>query len=149
MLFDARAAKILPPGKHIVVDGCNGLRLEASASSKSWTYRFRSPVDGGMRQLKIGKWPAMPASTALVRWQELKDRRDAGIDPALEKKAKKQTQADGIYTVADIVADYIDGHLKVNRKADGARAVAARLPVPVHLKRGLPSTGRDSIAGQF
>lgn len=39
MYFDARAAKLLQPGAHIVVDGCRGLRLMASATRKTWAYR--------------------------------------------------------------------------------------------------------------
>jgi len=127
MLFDARKAKLLKPGEHIVVVGCSGLRLKASTESKAWLYRYESLVDGNMHQIKIGNWPAMPASTAVVQWQALKDRRDAGVDPAQEKRAKKREVASSVYTVADIVADYIDGHLRINRKADGAKAVAARL----------------------
>lgn len=127
MYFDARGAKQLKPGQHIVVEGCPGLRLEVTASSKSWTYRYKSPVDGRMRQIKLGQWPAMPPSSVLVKWQDLKDRRDAGTDPALEKKQQRREVSECIYTVADLVADYIKGHLSINRKADGARAIAARL----------------------
>lgn len=32
MLFDVRAAKQLKPGEHLVVEGCEGLRLVPSAS---------------------------------------------------------------------------------------------------------------------
>src|SRR5260370_8929802 len=35
----------LKQGEHIVVQGCPGLRLEATASTKSWTYRYRSLAD--------------------------------------------------------------------------------------------------------
>lgn len=127
MLFDARTAKQLKPGEHLVIVGCNGLRLKASTESKAWVYRYQSPVDGRMRQIKIGHWPAMPASQAATEWQKLKDRRDAGADPSLEKKQQRREVQVHAYTIADLVADYIKGHLVVNRKADGARAIAARL----------------------
>ena len=153
MRFDARAAKQLLPGHHIVVEGCPGLRLEAAALSKTLTYRYKSPVDSRMRQIKIGHWPAMPPSTALLKWQDLKDQRGKGVDPALEKKQKRQAVA-SVYTVADLVADYVDGHLAVNCKADGARAIAARLNNATASMAQLPAAGVtrrvafDLIAGQ-
>jgi len=87
MHFDARAAKQLPPGSHIVVDGCPGLRLVASTEGRAWVYRYKSPDTGTMRQIKLGQWPAMPAPAAMAKWQELKDQRDAGQDPAAQKRA--------------------------------------------------------------
>ena len=87
MQFDARAAKLLTPGAHIMVDGCQGLRLEASASKRSWIYRFKSPVDGRMRQKKIGEWPAVSLAKAAVAWEALRDQRNAGTDPVLETRA--------------------------------------------------------------
>jgi len=127
MHFDARAAKQLPPGSHIVVDGCPGLRLVASTEGRAWVYRYKSPDTGTMRQIKIGQWPAMPAPTAIAKWQELKDRRAAGQDPAAQKRAKRQAEKASVYTVAHAVEDYIAGHLQVNREPKGAKAVSARL----------------------
>ena len=131
MYFDARAAKLLAPGGHIVVDGCPGLRLEASTAGRAWTYRYKSPVDGRMRQIKIGKWPAMSIGQATTAWQVLKDQRDAGLDPAQLKKAQRKVAAQGVYTVADMVADYYTGHLLTQRKPAGAKAVNARLVVAI------------------
>ena len=127
MYFDARAAKQLQPGNHIVIDGCPGLRLVASTTGRAWIYRYQSPGVDRMRQIKLGQWPAMPASSAAARWQELKALRESGADPAQEKKAKREAASARVYTVAHAVEDYISGHLDVNRQADGAKAVAARL----------------------
>jgi len=88
MEFDARAAKLLQPGQHIMVEGCPGLRLEATATPRSWTYRFKSPVDGRMRQMKIGRWPAVSLPKAMSAWQQLRDERDAGTDSVLAKKTE-------------------------------------------------------------
>ncbi len=127
MHFDARAAKQLQPGKHIVVDGCPGLRLVASASAKAWTYRYKSQTDGRMRQIKLGAWPAMPVAAAIAKWQDIKTQRDAGADPAAQKKATRLAKSTSVYTVGRAVADYVDGHLKINRQASGSKAVEARL----------------------
>lgn len=55
-----------------------GLRLQATTSRRSWTYRFKSPVDGRMRQQKLGEWPAMSYAAAIAEWQQIRARRDAG-----------------------------------------------------------------------
>lgn len=131
MSFSARAAKLLRPGDHIVIDGCPGLRIVASADAHAWVYRYKSPIDGRMRQIKIGQWPALSMAMAAARWQELKSQRDSGGDPARDKKAKRVAVIANTYTVADLVADYVAGHLAVNREAKGAKAVAARLVIAI------------------
>lgn len=126
MVFDARRAKQLAPGEHIIVDAAPGLRLVVSATRKTWTYRFKSPLDGRMRQLAIGQWPALSYAAALGAWDDLRQQRDAGSDPALAKKAaaaKTQAAAQqaraGVYTVARLVDDYLVGHVDRHRKPKG------------------------------
>lgn len=134
MYFDARTAKGLKAGDHIVVDGCQGLRLVASNTSKSWIYRYKSPLDDRMRQVKIGEWPAIPFPSAVAEWEGLRKQRDAGVDPSLERKAKrsdKKAQAvvakHGAYTVARLVDDYIAGYVVHHRIPANAKALASRL----------------------
>lgn len=133
MVFDARAAKLLAPGQHIIVDGAAGLRLVASGVRRTWTYRFKSPVDGRMRQVALGQWPALSYAAALGQWQQLRRARDAGQDPALERKAeaakvqaRAHTSRAGVYTVARLAGDYLDGHVDRHRKPKG-QAEARRL----------------------
>lgn len=133
MVFDARRAKLLAPGDHIIVDGAPGLRLVASNTRKTWTYRFKSPVDGRMRQVAMGQWPALSYAAALGEWDKLRQQRDSGHDPAMAKKTKavkakaaiKQARA-GVYTVAKLVDDYLVGHVDRHRKPKG-QAEARRL----------------------
>jgi hypothetical protein len=47
--FDVRQAKLLKSGQHLVVGGCSGLRLEATPSTKTRTYRYKSP---GKRRIR-------------------------------------------------------------------------------------------------
>jgi hypothetical protein len=70
--FDARAAKALQPGAHLTIDGCPGLRLEATQTRRAWIDRYRSPVDTRMRRVGLGRWPAMsfPAAAA-ERWKTM------------------------------------------------------------------------------
>lgn len=110
-MFDARRARALAPGDHIVVDEAPGLRLEAAQTTRAWVYRYRSPVDGRMRQVKLGRWPAMGLPAALTAWQAVKDRRDGGVDPALEKRQARAVQAAqakaAAFTVQRACADFL------------------------------------------
>lgn len=133
MPFDARAAKLLQPGEHIILPEHPGLRLSATASRRTWIYRYKSPVDGGMRQIKIGEWPALDYIRAAGEWQRLRAERDAGADPQLQKKTARRAELQqaeedkiGPYTVAQLVEDYLTGHIDRNRKPKG-RAEVRRL----------------------
>jgi hypothetical protein len=110
-MFDVKVARALAPGEHIVIDAAPGLRLVRTEAFHTWTYRFKSPIDGRMRQVKLGRWPAMALPAALAAWQPLKEARDAGADPAAEKRQRRreaavQTAA-GRFTVRAACADYL------------------------------------------
>lgn len=129
MRFDARTAKQLSPGAHLKIDGCPGLRLEATASRRSWIYRYKSPVDGRMRQIKIGEWPALSIAAAAVEWERLKQARNAGNDPALAKRQANDSvgvmvQQGDSPTVRDICSAYLTGHVERKRQSKGAAEVA-------------------------
>ena len=133
MQFDAKAAKLLEPGQHFTISDCPGLRLEATASTRSWVYRFKSPVDQRMRQVKIGAWPKVSISAAIVEWEKLRDVRAAGRDPAEERRAERQEEreaaeraraaAAGRQTVRRLCDQYLEGHVERNRKEKGAAEV--------------------------
>lgn len=128
MHFDPRAAKALQPGNHIVIDGCQGLRLTATASRKTFIYRYKDD-SGKMKQIAIGQWPAISAQAAVAKWQELRDQRNKGVDPreqrALAKKAR--SGADDQLTVRKLVQDFIDGPLKESRQPAGYEAARRAL----------------------
>lgn len=87
-------------------------------------------MDNRLRQVKIGSWPEMPPVAAASRWAELRADRDAGKDPAIEKKVHRLSAgptASAGYNVAQLVQDYADGYLTKHREAKGAKAVRARL----------------------
>lgn len=130
MFFDARAAKLLQPGEALTVQGCPGLRLLATQTRKTWTYRYRAP-DGKLRQVALGQWPQVAAADALARWAQLRSDKSDGLDPAAQRKAQrlaKTTPAPAkSYTVAQLVRDYIAKHLLVSRAAPGAQAAKRAL----------------------
>ncbi|PIQ55765.1 MAG: alpha/beta hydrolase, partial [Comamonadaceae bacterium CG12_big_fil_rev_8_21_14_0_65_59_15] len=119
MAFDARAAKLLQPGEYLLIGDCPGLRLTASEERRSWAYRYKSPVDGKMRQVQIGRWPVMSPPAAMIAWEALRSRRDAGEDPALAKKQAKAAvvtkKKEDAYTVRRLCDDYLAGHVDVHR----------------------------------
>lgn len=135
-MFDARSAKALAQGQHLTIEGAPGLRLEASKTTRAWVYRYKSPVDGRMRQVKIGLWPQMTWHSAWAEWEVLRAARDAGQDPAAEKRAKRaqvlekqaaaiEVQRQDRYTVAKLCKDYVE-HLKTRRSEKSWREVDQR-----------------------
>lgn len=133
MSFDARAAKLLQAGQHITLQEHPGLRLVATATRRSWIYRYKSPVDGGMRQVKLGEWPAMSYPVAAVEWEKRRDVRAGGVDLQLQKRAARQeertaaaVEKTGPYSVRNLVQDYLSGHIDLHRKPKG-RAEVRRL----------------------
>lgn len=129
MQFDAKAAKLLEPGQHFTISDCPGLRLEATATTRSWTYRYKSPIDSKMRQVKIGTWPAMSAVKAQVEWETLRDLRAAGRDPATERRAAREEERAAADAAREAVARrasvrslwklYFEGHVLKSRKPKG------------------------------
>lgn len=119
MRFDARAAKLIRPGTHMIVEGCPGLWLVATASGRIWTYRYKSPADGRMRQVALGAWPAMSLAAVAGAWAELRAQRDAGQDPAQSRRAARLQavadarragrRGDSVYMVRDMANDYLRG----------------------------------------
>lgn len=107
------------------------MRLEVSATTKTWTYRYRSPLDATkLRQLKLGQWPAMSPAAAAAEWQAARDLRELGRDPADERKRERSSAAarlTGVYTLERLVDDYAEGYLRVNREAKGAKNIERRL----------------------
>ncbi|PKO51457.1 MAG: alpha/beta hydrolase, partial [Betaproteobacteria bacterium HGW-Betaproteobacteria-21] len=134
MSFDARAIKLLQPGQHLTSPDYPGLRMESSQQYRSWIYRYKSPVDGRMRQVLLGRWPGMSSAAAIGEWERVRSARDNGADPAAEarqarvsarQQAERDRQAKAItaYRVRDLCDDYLSGHIDKHRKSKGAAEV--------------------------
>lgn len=136
MHFDVRAAKLLQPGEHLTVDDAPGLRLVASTAGASWVYRYKSPVDGRMRQVKLGAWPSMSLAKASAAWEALRAERAGGADPAVERRQARREAA--VATASfDSVGGLLDGYLAgpaARRAAKGLAEMRRQfdaLPAPV------------------
>jgi integrase len=140
MKFDAREAKALQPGAHVTVDGAPGLRLVCSTVGRAWVYRYKSPVDGRMRQIKLGTWPVVPIGQALAEWERLRGLRDEGRDPAQERRTRRQQQAaeadearqitargGGPLTVRRLLEDYAALHVAPRRAPKGLRELQRQI----------------------
>ncbi|PFH12917.1 tyrosine-type recombinase/integrase [Burkholderia sp. JKS000303] len=132
MRFDTRTAKQMLPGSHLTFDDFPGLRLQASATRRSWIYRYKSPVDGVMRQVKLGEWPAMSYAAAISAWEQARAKRAAGEDMRhARREARKAGQGgggdDGTYTVRQLCLDFLSGYIDKNRAPAGAAAVRRRV----------------------
>ncbi|MGF6960194.1 hypothetical protein QFZ97_006124 [Paraburkholderia youngii] len=150
MRFDARAAAKLPSGEHLTFEGFPGLRLHALTSRKSWTYRYKSPVDGRMRQVKLGAWPAMSFAAAIAAWEANRVERDSGAElSAMRRKREKETvrPSPGDYTVEQLCRDYLRGHVEVNRKAKGGGRGRAYIQGDVGTYRWYARGGRHTRSG--
>ncbi len=138
MKFDAKKAKLLQPGTSTAIDGSPGLRMVASETKRTWIYRYRSPEDNSLKQIKLGEWPVLTYPQAIAAWGVARANREAGIDAAAEKKKKSQTTAKvepGAYTVRKLCGDYL-------ASIERTRSDSSRLSVTRLFKRLL-----DPIAG--
>lgn len=86
MDFDPRKVKSALPGSIMLFESYPGLRLHVSETRRSWIYRYKSPKTGGMRQIRIGAWPALSFGEAVSKWNAYRSLRDAGEDPAQIKQ---------------------------------------------------------------
>ncbi len=134
MDFDARKAKLLEPGQHFTISDCPGLRLLATATRRSWIYRYKSPVTKLMRQVKLGEWPAMSPAKAEVAWEDARTARDAGTDLSADKQAAREVvraaagaalerKRSAALTVAKLCDDYLVERVEQSRASKGAKEV--------------------------
>lgn len=121
--FNSRSAKLAEPGTVLLVEEAAGLRLCVTSSTRSWIYRYKNE-DGKIKQLKLGEWPAMPLEKAMAGWRATGDQRASGVDPVRQKKAQAAQKSTEVFqTNADLLNDFMDSYLDVERKApNSARA---------------------------
>lgn len=125
MDFDPRKVKSALPGSIMLFESYPGLRLHVSETRRSWIYRYKSPKTGGMRQIRIGAWPALSFGEAVSKWNAYRSLRDAGEDPAQIKQDARSDAKRGSseviavttkkMTFREICDTYLELHVKPNR----------------------------------
>ena len=141
MRFDARAAKLLAAGDHLTVDGAPGLRLEASATRRSWIYRYKSPVDGRMRQIKLGEWPTMSVAAAMAAWEAQRADRTAGRDPAQDRRREREQSAPSISTVGGLCDAFVAEYAAHRRAPKGLAELRRTFATMLGDVAAMPPTG--------
>src|SRR5262249_53741087 len=113
-MFDARSVRSLAAGEHLNIGGYPGLRIARTAQRFNWVYRYKSPVDGRMRQTKLGQWPELPLPQAVKKWERARRTRSAGTDLAVEKRAARAEERAAVdqaklvaYTCRQVCNEYL------------------------------------------
>jgi integrase len=86
---------------------------EVGAVTKSWTFRFTSPVTGKVREMGLGSLLTFSVAGARERARELRQDVARGIDPIEAKRslhAELRRAAVGRMTFAQCAADYLAEH---------------------------------------
>jgi integrase len=145
--FDAAEARALKPGGWLTFAGYGGLRLSRSAERRTWAYRYASPIDGRLRQIRLGSWPAVSWAKAVARWEELRHARDEGADPQLERRRKRAEARErhaaergarriAKGTVAKLAERYLADRIEKARNESGAAKVRRLLSATIVAKFG-------------
>jgi len=115
-----------------------GLRITcAKAGTKSFFYRYKSPITKKLTQIQIGRFPLISLSEARIKLKELKDIRRAERCPALELKQAREVELEQKHklstkmTVTDVVElylrQYIEDRFVGEKKIAGARIKKGQL----------------------
>jgi integrase len=123
-----------PNDKDLADGGENrGLRVTcASAGTKSFFYRYTSPITKKLTQIQIGRFPLTSLAEARVKLNELKDIRRAERCPAQELKLAKQEELEHKLntslkmTVTGVIELYLKKHIE-DRFIDGKKIAGARI----------------------
>lgn len=147
-VFDARAAKAMKAGEIIAfTPEYPGLRLVATDTKRTWTYRYRHPDTGLMKQMKLGAWPALGFSAAVEAWGKARGVRSAGVDVGEQARAGKAAaraeavakRAAEVQTCGWLVEEYLVGVVEPQRKAKGAREARRMLERAIDPQKATPA----------
>ncbi len=139
--FDARLAKQMKPGDYLSFKDQPGLRLVATQTKRTWTYRYASPVTGQQKQMRLGQWPALGFGLAVDAWEKARGERSKGVDvgpaarqakQATKAAAEQQTRRE-VQTCGRVVEQYLTEVIS-GRKPKGAaevRRMLARAIAPI------------------
>jgi integrase len=132
-LTSALISSMKPNDKDLADVGENrGLRVTCgNAGTKSFFYRYTSPVTNKLTQIQIGRFPSISLAEARLELEKLKNTRRAGRCPAQELKQDKQKElelkqkASLKMTVKDVVDLYLKQYIE-DRFVNGKKIAGAR-----------------------
>ena len=87
--------------------GCRGLSIRCTpAGVKTWTFAYK--LNGRMRRITFGEYPAVGLSEARTQADERRGQRGAGKDPRALQDAERAAQAQAALTFAELCERYIE-----------------------------------------
>jgi integrase len=93
---------------------CRGLSIRCTlAGVKTWTFAYK--LNGRMRRITLGEYPALGLSEARARADERRAQRSTGNDPRALQDAERAAQALTTLTFAELCDLYIE-HVKASGK---------------------------------
>jgi hypothetical protein len=119
----------LKPGDETSDAACPGLRVRCTDTAKVFFYRYRL-ASGELRQIKLGEFGAMTLPAARNELARRRLEREQGIDPQEEKrkvreraKSERAARGQGVYTVDQLVADYVKEALCAQKRGGESERV--------------------------
>ncbi|MBS0588315.1 MAG: tyrosine-type recombinase/integrase [Proteobacteria bacterium] len=136
--LSSREIATMKPGDNTKSDtGENrGLRISCSGSgTKTFFYRYRSPITKKLVQMRLGHFPTMSLAEARIKLQEYRVIRNSGRCPANELKSQQkkieeqlqQEQAISNFTIKTMIELYLTQHIE-DRLVNGKIVSGARKP---------------------
>jgi integrase len=111
-----------------------GLRIQVGKRTKTFFYRYRSPITGKARRLTLGHYPALTLAKARTAVAEAQQKVQEGNDPQAERiLSLKKMKSDP--TVGNLIEEYTASS-EVKAKRSGDQAVA-------HLRRDVLAKWED------
>jgi integrase len=94
--------------------GCRGLSIRCTpAGIKTWTFAYK--LNGRMRRITLGEYPALGLSEARTQADERRAQRQAGKDPRAVQCAERAAQVQTTLTFGELCERYIE-HVKASGK---------------------------------
>jgi hypothetical protein len=134
--FHAHADKLMNAGQHFTITDCPGLRLTATATRRSWIYRYKNPADatmlGNLGDLPVGEVTRSLAFDLLesnrhipVQCTRLRAERGAAWDDGLDSRIRLIQEV-----AAHRVVENYDSDMLVGFEGVAARGTARPLAGP-------------------
>ena len=119
------AIKPLDKRQEVADSGASGVPglyfVVQPSGARSWSFRYRSPVDGRPKKYTIGSYPTFSLAEARSQAEELRRAVKRDVDPGEEKRAARARAADRSRDVGRLLDNFIEEH------ADKKRATTAKL----------------------
>lgn len=135
--LSTKTIQAMKPGQKDLADvGENrGLRVSCGyGGTKTFYYRYKSPLTGKLAQIKIGNFPTTSLAQARLRLHDFKKARSKGVCPASEAKMEKRYSKSGNestlkkFTLADLIELYLTEYIEDKVAAEGKIVPGARKP---------------------